>query len=71
MAIRIAKPSLPPEYFVDNRVYTDPHLFRQEIERIFLRVWNFVCHASEDKAEFVDGLVAAQAGALKSTGTRL
>jgi methanesulfonate monooxygenase large subunit len=47
MAITIAKPSLPPEYFVDNRVYTDTRLFDQEMERIFLRVWNFVCHESE------------------------
>jgi methanesulfonate monooxygenase large subunit len=47
MAVRVIKPSLPEEYLVDNRVYTDPRVFEIERDRIFLRVWNFVCHESE------------------------
>lgn len=47
MAIKISKPDLPDEYLVDNRVYTDDGVFKQEMEKIFLRVWNFVCHESE------------------------
>jgi phenylpropionate dioxygenase-like ring-hydroxylating dioxygenase large terminal subunit len=47
MAITIAKPDVPSEFLVDNRVYTDPKLFADERERLFLRVWNFVCHESE------------------------
>ena len=47
MAMRIVKPSLPDEYLVDNRVYTDPRVFEAERDQIFLRVWNFVCHESE------------------------
>jgi methanesulfonate monooxygenase large subunit len=39
--------SLPPEYVVDNRIYTDQAVFDTERERIFRKVWNFVCHESE------------------------
>lgn len=34
-------------HLVDNRLYTDPHAFDLEHERIFERVWNFYCHESE------------------------
>ncbi len=47
MTIAIAKPSVPDEYLIDNRVYTDPRTFELERERIFFRTWNFVCHDSE------------------------
>ncbi len=62
MAIRIAKPSLPPEYYVDNRVYTDSRTFDQEMERVFLTTWNFVCHESEIPApgDYRTALVAGQ-----------
>jgi methanesulfonate monooxygenase large subunit len=63
MAIRIAKPSLPPEYYVDNRVYTDRRVFDQEMERIFLTNWNFVCHESEipEAGDYRTATVAGQA----------
>lgn len=32
---------------VDNRVYTDPKVFELENERIFSKIWMFVCHESE------------------------
>jgi len=35
MAVKIAKPALPDEYLVDNRVYTEERVFRQEQEKIF------------------------------------
>jgi methanesulfonate monooxygenase large subunit len=34
-------------HLVDNRLYTDPRAFELERERIFERVWAFVCHESE------------------------
>ncbi len=35
MAVKIVKPALPDEYLVDNRVYTEERVFRQEQEKIF------------------------------------
>ncbi len=62
MALSIPKPSLPPEYYVDNRVYSDPLCLRHEMERIFLRVWNFFCHDSElsQPGDFLTGSIAGQ-----------
>ena len=42
-----APPDLPHTHYLDNRVYTDPEVFRLEQERIFARTWKFVCHESE------------------------
>ena len=58
----IAKPALPNEFLVDNRVYTDPNVFDLERERLFLRVWNFVCHVSEvgEPGDFLTTTVAGQ-----------
>lgn len=43
-AVRAAIDTL---HLVDNRLYTDPRAFALEQERIFGRVWHFVCHTSE------------------------
>jgi len=40
-------PNLPGTHYVDNRFYTDQGIFAEERERVFRRVWNFVCHESE------------------------
>jgi methanesulfonate monooxygenase subunit alpha len=40
-------PPLDPSRWVDNRVYTDPHVYEREVERIFDRTWLFACHESE------------------------
>ena len=40
-------PDLPETHYVDNSIYTDQTIFDDERERIFGRVWNFVCHESE------------------------
>lgn len=62
MGVPIVKPSIPSEFLVDNRVYTDPKVFELERERLFLRVWNFVCHASEvrEPGDFLTTTVAGQ-----------
>lgn len=62
MAVRIPKPAVPDEYLVDNRVYTDQKTFDAERERIFFRVWNFVCHESElpNPGDFITTIVAGQ-----------
>ena len=40
-------PSLPSGDYVDNRVYTDDGIFREERDCIFKKVWLFACHESE------------------------
>ena len=62
MALTIPKPNLPDEYLVDNRVYTDQRVFDLEMENIFLKVWNFVCHESEipEPGDFMTATIAGQ-----------
>ena len=62
MAVRVPKPAIPDEYLVDNRVYTDRTTFDLERERIFSRVWNFVCHESEirNPGDYITTSVAGQ-----------
>lgn len=43
---------VPATHLIDNRVYSDPAVFEIEQQRIFSRVWKFVCHASELPANF-------------------
>jgi methanesulfonate monooxygenase subunit alpha len=46
--IALEKPSrLAPTLYIDNRIYVDTAIFEEERARIFSKVWNFVCHASE------------------------
>ena len=40
-------PRLPTTHYVDNRVYTDPEIFRDEQRHIFAGGWKLVCHESE------------------------
>lgn len=62
MAVRTIKPDLPEDTIVDNRVYTDPVTYDREMERIFLNVWNFVCHESEipEPGDFITVTCAGQ-----------
>ena len=41
------RPTLPSTHFLDTRVYTDPVLHDEEIEKIWDVVWLPVCHESE------------------------
>ncbi len=47
-----AFPNVPPSHVVDNRVYWDGEIFREEQQKIFGHVWKFVCHESELPAPF-------------------
>lgn len=41
------KPELPETHYLDNRIFTDAGIFREEQERVLGKTWQFVCHESE------------------------
>lgn len=51
---------IAPERIVDNRVYYDPAVYERELDRIFARVWQVVCHESElaEPGDFVTTKIA-------------
>lgn len=40
-------PNLPDTHYLDNRIFTDEAIFRDEQAHVFGKVWQFVCHESE------------------------
>src|SRR5262249_20566457 len=53
---------------VSKSIYLDPDIFEMEIERIFSRVWNYVCHESQIRA--VGDYVATEIGRQPVFATR-
>lgn len=43
----VATPPLKPGEWVDSRIYSDPDIFEEELEKIFKKTWIPVCHESE------------------------
>jgi methanesulfonate monooxygenase subunit alpha len=41
------EPALPATHYLDNRIFTDEVIFREEQEKIAAKTWQFVCHESE------------------------
>ncbi|MGE0801107.1 MAG: aromatic ring-hydroxylating dioxygenase subunit alpha [Lautropia sp.] len=41
------RPDLPDTHYLDSRVYTDPALYREEVEKIWRKIWIPLCHESE------------------------
>lgn len=41
------KPHLPETHYLDNRIFTNEAIFREEQEKIFAKIWQFACHESE------------------------
>jgi benzoate/toluate 1,2-dioxygenase alpha subunit len=75
---RLTPPPLPADY-VDDRpadaafrvqkaIYSDPDIFELELERIFSRVWNYVCHESQVRE--VGDYVATEIGRQPVFATR-
>ena len=42
-----AQPKLKAGEWVDSRIYSDPEIFNEELEKIWKKVWIPVCHESE------------------------
>ena len=47
-----SQPDLPPGHYLDNRIYTDAHVFEIENQNILSCTWRFVCYASEIREIF-------------------
>ncbi len=43
----MADPNLPQGEWVDSRIYSDPEIYEEELEKIFKKTWIPVCHESE------------------------
>ena len=43
----MANPNLENGEWVDSKIYSDPVIFEEELERIFKKTWIPVCHESE------------------------
>lgn len=56
-----AATTVAPERTVDNRVYSDPEVYRREVTQILEQSWLFACHASEI-AETGDYIATTLAG---------
>src|SRR6185436_12733036 len=42
-----APPKFPVTHYVDSRIYTDPAIFAEEVDKLFRPTWIIACHESE------------------------
>lgn len=45
-------PKLPVTHFVDSKIYIDEGIHREEVEKVFNKVWLIACHESEIPSAF-------------------
>src|SRR5688572_27300013 len=43
----LSPPAIPATDYISNLVYTDPEIFREELEKVKKATWKLACHVSE------------------------
>src|SRR6185503_1631899 len=51
-----APPKFPATHYVDSRIYTDPAIYAEELEKLFKPSWIIACHESEIPNAYDDRL---------------
>ena len=57
-----AAPKFPATHYVDSRIYTDPQIFAEELDKLFRPSWIIACHESEIPGAYDYRLFAHPAG---------
>src|SRR5690606_2920132 len=61
----------PPAHSLRQEFYTDPEIFRRELDRIFFRSWLYVGHVSElpEKGDYLLFRIAEESVIIVNTGS--